>query len=96
MENNHGMLFIFEVEGNYPFWMKNTLIPLDMIWINKELEVVHIAKDVQPCKTISCPSTNPQANALYVFEINAGLAEQSNIEVGSKVTFFRVPSPSQR
>ena len=50
MDSDRGMLFIFEKEGEYPFWMKNTLIPLDIIWINKDKEVVFISENAQPCE----------------------------------------------
>ncbi|MDQ2766457.1 MAG: DUF192 domain-containing protein, partial [Gemmatimonadota bacterium] len=44
-----GMLFVFPQPGDFPFWMKNTLIPLDMIWIDADHRIVHIAHDVPPC-----------------------------------------------
>lgn len=50
LEVKYGMLFIFEKEGIYPFWMKNTLIPLDIIWINSYKEIIFIKENAQPCK----------------------------------------------
>ncbi len=82
LESDKGMLFIFEKEGIYSFWMKNTLIPLDMIWLNSNKEIVFIATDVQPCKTLICPSTVPQAKAKYVLEINAGIVQKIGLKVG--------------
>jgi hypothetical protein len=87
LEQSKGMLFIFETEGNYSFWMKNTLIPLDIIWINKNNEVVYMAKNAQPCKESSCSSINPQKNAKYVLEINGGLSEKFSFKVGEKIDF---------
>ncbi len=88
LDENKGMLFIFENEGLYSFWMKDTLIPLDMIWINSANQVVFIAKNVQPCKSLICPSINSSARAGYVLEINGGLSDSLGIKVGdtAKVT----------
>lgn len=86
LKNETGMLFIFENEDIYPFWMKNTLIPLDIIWINSNLEVVHIERSV-PCVTDECIIYTPSEKAIYVLEINAGLADGNNISQGSKVKF---------
>ena len=63
LDSNKGMLFIFEKDGIYPFWMKNTLIPLDMIWIDGNYQIVFIAKNVQPCKTLICPVISPSGPA---------------------------------
>ena len=87
LDNNAGMLFIFEQSGNYPFWMKNTLIPLDIIWIDEKKEVVFIGENIQPCIADPCPSYNPSALVLYVLEINAGKAEEIGLEVGDKLEF---------
>ena len=86
MDEDRGMLFVFENEGVYPFWMKNTLIPLDIIWIDSNSKVVFISKDVQPCKSVSCPTINPQASAMYVLEINAGLSDWMGLSVGDLAT----------
>ena len=85
LEENKGMLFIFQDEEIYPFWMKNTLIPLDIIWINKDLEIVEIKNNFQPCEEDSCPSYKPKQKAFYVLEINAGLAEKYGFKEGDKI-----------
>lgn len=82
LDANRGMLFIFQNEGVYAFWMKNTLIPLDMIWLDANNKVVFMAQNVQPCKTILCPNINPLVNAKYVLEINGGVALEKGIRVG--------------
>ena len=74
LDKNRGMLFVFEIEGNYPFWMKNTLIPLDIIWINKNIEVVFIKKNAEPCKITECHLIDSNQNAKYALEINGGIA----------------------
>jgi len=54
------MVFIFEDVGFYPFWMKNTLIPLDMIWLDADHRVVSVAESVPPCKADPCPTSHPR------------------------------------
>jgi uncharacterized membrane protein (UPF0127 family) len=76
---NKGMLFVFEKEGIYPFWMKNTFIFLDIIWIDKNNKIVFIKKNAQPClpaqigEDIVCPLVDPRVDAKYVLEINTGV-----------------------
>lgn len=81
------MLFLFGQEGNYPFWMKNTKIPLDVIWIDKDKKVVFISKNVQPCGADYCPDVIPAGSALYVLEIKAGMAEKIGIKRSDQVSF---------
>jgi hypothetical protein len=87
LDLDKGMLFIFDQELRYSFWMKNTLIPLDMIWINSNKEVVYIEKNVQPCQADSCPSYGSDKEARYVLEINAGQSDQANIQINDKLLF---------
>ena len=88
---NEGMIFVFDVPGFYPFWMKNTLIPLDMLWLDPEGRVVSIASSVPPCKSDPCPSYPPTADALYVVELVAGFARQHNVKVGDVLKLEGVP-----
>lgn len=88
LNQDAGMLFIFPEEGIYPFWMKNTLIPLDIIWINKDKKIIHIENNVPPCKEDPCPSYSPEEKALYVLEINAGLSKKYEFKEGDKVKFI--------
>lgn len=90
LTEEESMLFLFPEESIHNFWMKNTLIPLDIIWISKEKKVVHIKHNAQPCTTL-CPLIIPNAPASYVLEINAGLAGKYNIEEGDKVNFLAIP-----
>lgn len=87
LADDAGMLFVFGSEDVYPFWMKNTFIPLDIIWIGENKEVVYIAKNVQPCKTFICPSVSPARRAKYVLEINAGKADEAGLKVGDRLNF---------
>jgi uncharacterized protein len=82
-----GMLFFFSAEGEYPFWMKNTRIPLDIIWIGRDRRIAHIKHDVPPCVTVDCPSYPPNARAQYVLEIAAGGAKRHGLNVGDQLRF---------
>ena len=82
-----GMLFVFEESGIYPFWMKDTFIFLDIIWINSDKEVVFINKDTLPCQEDPCISYDPGTEALYVLEVNSGVSEELGLEIGEIVNF---------
>lgn len=82
LDEDRWMLFIFQNEWIHSFWMKNTLIPLDMIRINEidwESRVVDI-QTAQPCVTDECEIYKPAWDSLFVLEINAWLAEKYGIE----------------
>jgi len=87
LDTDKGMLFIYKKEDIYSFWMKNTLIPLDMIWIDENMEIVSIFPNAQPCKTKDCESIRPLKKAKYVLEINGGLAAEKGIELHDVVEF---------
>ncbi len=82
---DRGMLFVFSSEGVHKFWMKNTLIPLDMLWIAGDGRIIHIEHDVPPCKGDPCPSYGPDTPARYVLEVNAGYARERGVGVGDQV-----------
>jgi uncharacterized membrane protein (UPF0127 family) len=79
-----GMLFIFDNDEPRSFWMKNTYISLDIIFINSNKEIVSIQKYTQPRTTSSIPSDKP---AMYVLEVNAGYCDKFDIKPGDKVEF---------
>ena len=81
-----GMIFLFERPGIYPFWMKNTLIPLDMLWTDTTGKITWIAESVPPCKADPCPEYPPRAEASYVIEVAAGFAKRHKLKVGDVVT----------
>ena len=82
MEENQGMLFIFQYERLQSFWMRNTLIPLDIMFINTDKEIITIHKNTKTLSTQSYPSTAP---ALYVVEVVGGFTEMHNIVIGDKI-----------
>lgn len=84
MPENAGMLFIFERDEPRSFWMKNTYISLDIIYINSNKEIVSIQKYTQPRTVSSIPSEFP---AQYVLEVNAGFSDKFGIKPGDKISF---------
>jgi uncharacterized membrane protein (UPF0127 family) len=82
-----GMLFFFPQDGVYSFWMKNTRIPLDMIWIDAQKKVVHIKNDVPPCRIENCPSYDPGVTGRYVLEVAGGEAAKNGFRVGDVLRF---------
>jgi uncharacterized membrane protein (UPF0127 family) len=87
LAEDRGMIFFFTDAGEFPFWMKNTLIPLDMIWIDEQRKIAHIAHDVPPCKADPCPSYPPHARAKYVLEVASGVAAKHHLADGDVLMF---------
>jgi len=85
MREDHGMLFIFDEVAPRSFWMKNTLISLDMIFLDDTLVVVDIKQNVPPCEADPCPAYSSSLPAMYVLELNAGIAEKEGIVLGSRM-----------
>ena len=85
LEENHGMLFVFDQPAPYGFWMKDTNFPLDIIWIDQGKRIIYIKEDVQPS---SFPNVySPTSPARYVLEVNAGYAKAHQIKVGDELYF---------
>ena len=89
MDDDHGMLFIFEDDAPRAFWMKNTKIPLDMIFLDSARKVVSIQHDVPPCVTERCPAYSSGAPARYVLELNAGQAARLGLTSGDELIVHR-------
>lgn len=87
LAEDRGMLFIFPDRGQHPFWMKNTLILLDMIWIDDHFKIVYVEEKVPPCLQVSCPVYVTEQASRYVLEINGGQSEKFNFKIGDGVSF---------
>lgn len=85
MADEEGMVFLFEREEPLNFWMKNTLIPLDMIYMDKDWKVVSIQKNAQPCRVDPCVLYPSGESAQYVLEMNGGLSDKLGIQRGAAV-----------
>lgn len=86
LDENSGMLFVFEDQMRISMWMKNTYIPLDMVFIDSSLKVVEIVRNTNPLSEKIISSREP---ARYVLEINAGMAEKSGLNIGDSVIIKR-------
>lgn len=84
MEEDQGMLFLMEREEPQSFWMLNTYIPLDIIFIDAEHKIVNVAANTTPLSTDPVPSTGP---AKYVLEVNAGYGQRKGLQPGDLVSW---------
>jgi uncharacterized membrane protein (UPF0127 family) len=87
LRDHWGMLFFFPEVSVHGFWMKNTLIPLDLIWIDEQRRVVAVRYEVPPCQADPCPSYDPGVPAKYVLEVAGGVARQHGIIDGTQLRF---------
>mgnify|MGYP001559291341 FL=1 len=88
-----GMLFLMGEERVQSFWMKNTLIPLDMIFITRDLIVAGIVENTEPLSKQSRRVDRPSS---YVLEVNGGWCNRHGVRAGAKVRFENVPVPSSQ
>ena len=87
---SEGMLFVYDKLAIYTFWMKDVQFPIDIIWIDKDKKIVYIAQNAQPEPDRSDDELKryrPGAESQYILEINAGLADAHNLQVGNTVDF---------
>jgi hypothetical protein len=90
---NYGMLFVFPKDDTYGFWMKDTLVPLDIFWLDSKGQVIHIEKDVA---TSTYPTVfYPDTPARYVLETAAGFATLHNIDIGAQLDLKNWPTVSK-
>ena len=81
------MLFRFEDAGEWSFWMKNTKVALDILWIGPDKRIVYIEENVPPCRQDPCPEYKPSAEALYVLELPAGSVKREKLAKGMTLAF---------
>jgi len=91
LNDDEGMLFLYNEETKPSFWMKNTLIPLDMVFIGSDLIIKHIAHEAEPCKATEkkCAFYKPDEAVQYVLEINGGQSELKGFKEGDSVSFVK-------
>jgi uncharacterized membrane protein (UPF0127 family) len=90
--SDEGMLFVYPVADHHGFWMKNCLVPLDMIWLDDEFRVIEVLHDRQPCpREGPCPTVGPMRAARYVLEIAAGRAREEALRAGDLVVVRAEP-----
>jgi uncharacterized membrane protein (UPF0127 family) len=84
---DQGMLFVFGEDDFHSFWMKNTLIALDLIWLDAARRIVHIEADVPPCREEPCPTYGPKIPARFVLELKSGSAAALGIKLYDQLQF---------
>ncbi len=87
MAPDRGMLFLFPERGKQTFWMKNTLISLDIFWLDESGTILHLEPNVPICtrQDDGCPRYQTPHKSLQVLELNAGMAEKLDLEVGNQL-----------
>ncbi len=90
LAKDRGMLFVHTAEGNYPYWMYQCRIPLDIIWMNQDRRIVEISPNTPPCPSKAaheCPSFGGHEKARYVLELAGGGAALYGLKVGDSLSF---------
>jgi uncharacterized membrane protein (UPF0127 family) len=88
LPEDHGMLFVFDRLDFHGIWMKNCRFPIDIVWLDEERRVVHVAEGVPPCQKDPCTVYRPMRKARFVVEIGAGQARREGIAVGATLSFL--------
>jgi len=84
LAGDSGMFFVFDEADTRNFWMKNTLIPLDMIFFGADYKVLNVAKRVPPCEADPCAVYSSMGPSRYVLEVNGGLSDEIGLKEGDK------------
>jgi len=87
---SRGMLFIHPKEDTFRYWMYQTKIPLDMIWMDTDRRIVEMSLDTPPCRSASgtdCPSYGGNFKSKYVLEVNSGIARKNGLKTGDTLDF---------
>jgi uncharacterized protein len=84
LNENEGMLFMFDEPSKQGFWMNEMNFPIDIIWLDSTGKVVHIEKNLEPCRIfMTCPVYEPQSDSLYVIELRSGFTSDHSINDGT-------------
>ena len=86
-----GMLFVFDQPAPHHFWMKNTMIPLDIVWLDDSGKVLFVSAQTPPCKADPCPTYGPDVPVRRVLEIAGGKAAEEGVAVGALLRLTDVP-----
>ncbi len=85
-----GMIFLFSDSSPHHFWMKNTMIPLDIIWMDSSGKVLFVSVKTPPCRSDPCPNYGPDRPAAVVLEIAGETAAREKVEVGSTLRLLEI------
>ncbi len=85
---NNGMLFVFAESEQQSFWMRNTFLPLDMVFIKSDRRVLGVVRNATP---MTDDPRQVEGESQYVLEVNAGFTERHHIDRGTLVEFVQIP-----
>ena len=85
-----GMIFLFTDSAPHNFWMKNTMIPLDIIWLDAAGKVIFVSANTPPCKSDPCPTYGPNTPAPIVLEIAGGMAAKEGVVAGATLRLAEI------
>ena len=90
--DGEGMVFLLASLDIHPFWMKNCRTSLDIIWLDENWRIVHIAAVVPPCKDDPCPTYSSMQKSHFVLEVAPGGAERLGLKKGDHITYLPPPA----
>ncbi len=96
LDRHRGMLFVFPREDFWTFWMKNTRIPLDIVWLDPYRRITYMIPDVPPCRKDPCPTYRPMKKARYVLEVRAGSIRRWHWDLGLQFDFIWPPDEQEK
>jgi uncharacterized membrane protein (UPF0127 family) len=84
---NEGMFFIYSTDSNHPIWMKYMKMPIDILWLNSDKEIIHIIQNAQPWSGEAGPIYGDGFISKYVLELKNGAVKHFNLKPGDKIDF---------
>src|SRR3989337_2324833 len=85
LADDSGMLFIYPLDGIHGIWMKNCLVSLDLLWLDRDNRIIYMKERVPPCRAEPCPTYKPPLKSRYVLEVHEGLADKEGLVPGSQL-----------
>jgi uncharacterized membrane protein (UPF0127 family) len=89
LPKDQGMFFTFPTDGNYGFWMKDMLFPIDIIFVGSDYKIVDILYNAPPCGSGECPSFSPPEKFRYVLEVNSGWSKENELKIGDQFEIIK-------
>ena len=87
LADDTGMLFVFEEAGPWSFWMKNTMVALDILWMGPDKRIVYIEENIPGCSQDPCREYQSNKDALYALELPAGSVKREKLAKGMRLKF---------
>lgn len=87
LDNNQGMLFTFDAEAKHAVWMRNMNFPIDIMWLDKNKNIIDIKTDLKPARFLEFTTYEPKSDAKYAIELPARFIKKNSISTASRVNF---------